>query len=70
MHNPLSKIDPEVYKLIKSEEKRQYIKLRLIPSENYVSQAVLEPSLHFSLSLIHTAVLILLQLQTVCIREQ
>jgi glycine hydroxymethyltransferase len=42
MHNPLSKIDPEVYKLIKSEEKRQYIKLRLIPSENYVSQAVLE----------------------------
>jgi glycine hydroxymethyltransferase len=42
MHNPLSKVDPEVYKLIKSEEERQYIKLRLIPSENYVSQAVLE----------------------------
>ncbi len=42
MHNPLSKIDPEVYRLIKSEEERQYIKLRLIPSENYVSQAVLE----------------------------
>jgi glycine hydroxymethyltransferase len=42
MLDELSKIDPDVFQLIRSEEKRQYKKLRLIPSENYVSKAVLE----------------------------
>jgi len=35
-------VDPEMYALLAAEEKRQYDKIRLIPSENYVSQAVLE----------------------------
>jgi glycine hydroxymethyltransferase len=34
--------DPEVFDLIVNEEKRQFDKIRLIPSENYVSTAVLE----------------------------
>ncbi|HEX9620989.1 MAG TPA: serine hydroxymethyltransferase [Polyangiaceae bacterium] len=39
---PLAEIDPEVFRLIKEEELREVRKLRLIPSENYVSRAVLE----------------------------
>lgn len=42
MLEELSKIDPEVYQLIMKEEERQANKIRLIPSENYVSKAVLE----------------------------
>jgi glycine hydroxymethyltransferase len=42
MLDELSKIDPDVFQLIRSEEKRQHKKLRLIPSENYVSKAVME----------------------------
>ena len=34
--------DPEIYRLIKEEERYQIESVRLIPSENYVSQAVLE----------------------------
>src|ERR1700737_2806567 len=34
--------DPEVARLIAAEERRQADKIRLIPSENYVSKAVLE----------------------------
>ena len=34
--------DPEIYSLIKQEERRQADKIRLIASENYVSPAVLE----------------------------
>lgn len=34
--------DPEIYSLVKQEEKRQSAKLRMIASENYVSQAVLQ----------------------------
>ncbi|PID39427.1 MAG: serine hydroxymethyltransferase [Proteobacteria bacterium] len=37
----IKNIDPEIYELIRSEEQRQVDKLRLIPSENYVSEAVL-----------------------------
>ncbi|HET9931759.1 MAG TPA: serine hydroxymethyltransferase [Polyangiaceae bacterium] len=41
---PLSTRDPEIARLIKEEEVRETVKLRLIPSENYVSRAVLEAS--------------------------
>lgn len=34
--------DPEIYALVKQEEKRQAEKIRLIASENYVSRAVLQ----------------------------
>src|SRR3984893_17142353 len=34
--------DPEIARLIAAEERRQTDKIRLIPSENYVSRAVLE----------------------------
>jgi glycine hydroxymethyltransferase len=40
----LKSSDPEVFELCRAEEKRQADKIRLIPSENYVSKAVLEAS--------------------------
>jgi glycine hydroxymethyltransferase len=40
----LKAADPEVYDLCRAEERRQAEKIRLIPSENYVSRAVLEAS--------------------------
>src|SRR3954464_3316111 len=36
--------DPETYELCRAEERRQAESIRLIPSENYVSKAVLEAS--------------------------
>ena len=48
MHQPpiphVAQTDPEVAGLIESEARRQFEKVRLIPSENYVSAAVLEAS--------------------------
>jgi glycine hydroxymethyltransferase len=41
---PLSVADPKVAALVRAEERRQAEKIRLIPSENYVSRAVLEAS--------------------------
>jgi glycine hydroxymethyltransferase len=41
---PLSVSDPKVAELVRAEERRQAAKIRLIPSENYVSRAVLEAS--------------------------
>jgi len=46
MHQPpvphLATADPEIAELVETEAKRQHDKIRLIPSENYVSMAVLE----------------------------
>lgn len=42
MLNNLKKFDPQVYKIVKAEEKRQKEGLELIASENYVSKAVME----------------------------
>ncbi len=44
MTTTLSQIDPEVAELITAEEQRQRDNLRLIASENYASQAVMEAS--------------------------
>jgi glycine hydroxymethyltransferase len=48
MHQPpighVASTDPEIAGLIEGEARRQFEKLRLIPSENYVSEAVLEAS--------------------------
>ena len=38
----LAEVDPEIASLIEQEERRENDKLRLIPSENYASRAVLE----------------------------
>jgi glycine hydroxymethyltransferase len=38
----LKRTDPEIYELIRKEERYQVESIRLIPSENYVSRAVLE----------------------------
>jgi glycine hydroxymethyltransferase len=46
MHEPatphLAAVDPEVERLVEAESQRQFEKIRLIASENYVSAAVLE----------------------------
>ena len=48
MHQPpiphVASTDPEIAELIEAEADRQFEKLRMIASENYVSQAVLEAS--------------------------
>jgi glycine hydroxymethyltransferase len=44
MMQVLSDADPEVFELCRAEERRQADKIRLIPSENYVSAAVLAAS--------------------------
>jgi glycine hydroxymethyltransferase len=40
-HGPLQDVDPEIAALIADEERRERDAIRLIPSENYVSHAVL-----------------------------
>ena len=42
MKDGLQKVDPDIAALIESESRRQHDKIRLIPSENYVSHAVRE----------------------------
>jgi glycine hydroxymethyltransferase len=44
MHKALAEQDPEIAQLVSQEEQRQREKIRLIPSENYTSAAVLEAS--------------------------
>lgn len=41
-HSALAEQDPEINRLVEAEERRQREKIRLIPSENYTSAAVLE----------------------------
>ena len=38
----LQSVDPQVFELIRKEEDRQRASIRLIPSENYASRAVME----------------------------
>jgi len=42
MLSPLEKYDPQIYELIRQEQARQSACIRLIPSENYVSKAVMQ----------------------------
>src|SRR5205085_2719370 len=42
MSRPLTEVDPKIAELIHQETDRQHFQLELIPSENFVSQAVLE----------------------------
>jgi glycine hydroxymethyltransferase len=42
MHKALAEVDPEIARLVDAEEQRQREKIRLIPSENYTSAAVLD----------------------------
>jgi glycine hydroxymethyltransferase len=42
MHKALAEVDPEIAGLVAKEEERQRQKIRLIPSENYTSAAVLD----------------------------
>ncbi len=42
MQTPLEQYDPQIYELIRQENARQSGAIRLIPSENYVSRAVME----------------------------
>jgi glycine hydroxymethyltransferase len=44
LHAALSDVDPRIAELVDAEARRQGEKIRLIPSENYVSRAVLEAS--------------------------
>jgi len=44
MATALEKYDPQIYELIRQEKARQSACIRLIPSENYVSRAVMEAS--------------------------
>jgi glycine hydroxymethyltransferase len=44
MISALEQYDPQIYELIRQEEARQSGSIRLIPSENYVSQAVMSAS--------------------------
>ena len=44
MTTALEQYDPQIYELIRRENARQNSAIRLIPSENYVSQAVMEAS--------------------------
>jgi glycine hydroxymethyltransferase len=41
-HRALRETDPQIHELVVGEERRQREKIRLIPSENYTSSAVLE----------------------------
>jgi glycine hydroxymethyltransferase len=44
MKTALEQYDPQIYELIRQEEARQSGSIRLIPSENYVSRAVMQAS--------------------------
>lgn len=43
----VEKVDPEIFNLIKEEEKRQQKNVELIASENFVSKAVLKQPVLF-----------------------
>lgn len=41
MYSALEKYDPQIFELLRQEQARQSGCIRLIPSENYVSRAVM-----------------------------
>ena len=42
MSRPLDEVDPQIAEVIRDEVRRQATSIELIPSENFVSEAVLE----------------------------
>ena len=46
LSRPLDSVDPEIAQVLREEVRRQETGIELIPSENFVSEAVLEAAKH------------------------
>src|SRR5688572_5978014 len=42
MSRPLAEVDPDIYRAIQDETRRQHSQIELIASENFTSEAILE----------------------------